>query len=324
MLTLSSMSKKQLTIVLHGQNTDYLFNPRAPKSQLRKVSKFSRVFKGESSDGHPVLIKMLPSDLSKNPAEVEHFRNEINWYGLHPRILAPFEYIFQDDRHFLIAEYVRSIDLSFYLRYVRAFKKTRIKLAINCGLQLLDALEVIHNLGYLHSDIKPANVLLLTKRLRFPDLKQAQFQLIDFGMAHPCGEVPLAGNERTRRPFVLVYSPPERVLGFNELVGYHSDLYHVALLIYEMITKEPPYASRLSVMIMNLQTSFPLPERKVIPQALMDILLKAASKYHFKKPPNHYSKQEVRQRLQQGIANRYQTVQEFRTALLEFKNSFFS
>jgi serine/threonine-protein kinase len=318
------MSKKQYTLVLHGQNADYRFNPRSAKSQLRKVSRFSRVFKGESSDGAPVVIKMLPSDLSKNPAEVERFRNEINWYGLHPHILAPFEYICQDNRHFLIAEYVRSINLGFYLRYVQAFKKTRIKLAVDCGLQLLDALEAVHNLGYLHADIKPANVLLLTRHLRFPNLSHAQFQLIDFGMTHRCGELPFNGNERTRRPFVLVYSPPERVLGFYDLVGYHSDLYHVALLIYEMITKEPPYASRLSVMVMNLQTSFPLPERKVIPKALMDILLKAASKYHFKKPPNHYSKTEVYQKLQQGIAERYQTVQEFREALLGFKNSWFT
>jgi serine/threonine-protein kinase len=321
---LPAMSKKQHTIVLHGQNADYRFNPRSSKSQLRKVSKFSRVYKGESSDGKPVVIKMLPSDLSKNAATVQQFRNEINWYGLHPNLLAPFEYIFQDGRHFLIADYVRSIDLGFYLRYVRTFKKTRIKLAITCGLQLLDALEAIHNLGYLHGDIKPANVLLQTRRMRFINLKQPHFQLIDFGMVHKCGELSQTLNERTRRPFVLVYSPPENVLGFDDLVGYHSDLYHVALLIYEMITKEPPYASRLSVMIMNLQTSFPLPERKVIPKPLMDVLSKAASKHHFKKPPNHYPKKEVYQKLSDAIANRYHTVHEFRQALLDFRNSYFT
>lgn len=318
------MVKPSQIIVLHGQNEDYLFDPLASKSQIRKVSKFSRVYKGESSDGKPVLVKMLPSDISKNPVEVERFKKEINWYGLHPNLLAPFEYIYQDGRHFLISEYVKNIDLGYYIRYVLALKRKRIRLALACGLQLLDALEVLHNNGYLHSDIKPANVLMLTQRIRFPDFKNAQFQLIDFGMVRQCGETPPESSERTRRPFVLVYSPPEQVLGFHELVGFHSDLYNVALLIYEMITKEPPYESRLSVMIMNLQTSFPLPERKVIPPELMQILLKAASKYHFKKPPNHYSRSEVYHRLKLGIEQRYQTVQEFRQALEAFQFSYFN
>ncbi len=311
-------------IVLHGINDDYIFFPNASRSHLRKVSKFSRVFKGVSSEGKSVVIKMLPSEMAKDPGEVEHFKSEIDWYGVHPNLLAPFEYVYQDERHYLISEFVQNLELGYYIRYRWVLKKKRIRLALECGFQLLDAVEAMHQKGYIHADIKPANVLFLCNKAGILHYKNPQFQLIDFGMVRKAGEAPPQTTVRSKRPFVLVYSPPEQVLGFHELTGFHSDLYNIALLIYEMIIKEPAYESNISVKLMNLQTSFPLKVKKVIPPELMQILLKAASKYHFKKPPNHYTRDEVYHRLLLGIEQRYKSADEFRQALLDFRIRYFS
>ena len=102
------MKKASKKIILNGVNEDYIFYPHSSKSYLRKVSKFSRVFKGESSEGKAVIVKLLPSEMAKNQLDVENFKRELDWYGVHPNLLAPFEYIFQDDRHYLISEYVQS------------------------------------------------------------------------------------------------------------------------------------------------------------------------------------------------------------------------
>lgn len=314
---------KNKVIVLHGENEDYLFKPHVANARFREVSKFSRVYKGESSEGRAVVVKMLPSELAKKQEEVEHFKQEINWYGIHQNLLAPHEYIYQDDRHFLISDYLNAVDLSYYFRYIRVPKRMRIRVAIECGLQLLDAVEALHTLGVIHADIKPANVLMEVIGKRRPNFKDLQFQLIDFGMVRKAGKTPSLTPSRTKRPFVLVYSPPEQVLGFHELTGFHSDLHNIALLMYELITKESAYQSNISVKLMNLQTSYPLQVKKVIPPALMTILQKAASKYHFKKPPNHYSRSEVYHRLALGIEQRYQNVEELRTALIAFKKSYF-
>lgn len=313
------IKRKDKVIVLHGETGDYIFMPHLHNASFRKVSKFSRVYKGESSEGRPVVIKMLPSELAKKPEEVLHFKQEINWYGIHHHLLAPYEYIFQDERHFLISDYLNAIDLSYYFRYIRVPRRMRIRIAITCGLQLLDAVEAMHNMGMIHADIKPANVLMETLGIRRPNFRNPQFQLIDFGMAREAGKTPMLTPSRNKRPFVLVYSPPEQVLGFHELTGFHSDLHNIALMMYELITKEPAYESNISVKLMNLQTSFPLQVKKVIPPDLMAILQKATSKYHFKKPPNHYSRSEVYHRLASAIEQRYQTADEFRQALLACK-----
>lgn len=318
------MGKRSKKIILNGQTGDYIFYPFSSRSHLRKVSKFSKVFKGESSDGKHVVIKMLPNEMAKNQFDIDRFKNEINWYGVHPNLLAPFEYIYQDEHHYLIIEYLKNIDLGYYIRYKRLFLKSRIRLALECGFQLLDAVESIHKQGYIHTDIKPANVLFLANRAGIPNYKNPQFQLIDFGMVRKAGEEPLQVHGHSKRQFALIYSPPEQVFGFHNLISYHSDLYNIAFLIYEMIIKEPAYESNISVKLMNLQTSFPLTVKKIIPSELMNILLKAASKHHFKKPPTHYSRTEVYNRLSVGIEQRYKSTDEFRQALLKFQNNYFN
>lgn len=318
-----SNNNKHKTIVLTGNWSEYSFKPLIPKSRLRKISKFSRVYIGSSAEGKPVVIKVLPDDMAKDPFMIESFKNEINWFGLHPNLLAPYEYIIHENRHFLISDYIQAIDLGYYCRRKRALKKRRIRMALECGLQLLDAVECIHNKGMIHSDIKPANVMLLTTKRKRPDYKNPTFQLIDFGLVHQAGVAPHITNKKNQRPFVLVYSPPEQVLGFHELVSYHSDLYNIALLMFELIAKEPAYESNISLKLMNLQTSFPLPHNKSIPNELMNILHKAASKYHFKKPPNHYKHEAIYHRLKLGIEQRYQTANEFREALLNFKRNYY-
>lgn len=60
-------------------------------------------------------------------------------------------------------------------------KRFSIKSAIQIGIQLCDRLEVLHNHGYLHADLKPDNVLIAsTNRLR---VESSQMILIDFGIA---------------------------------------------------------------------------------------------------------------------------------------------
>ncbi len=314
-----ALIKKPNIVVLHGQAEDYLFSPHARKARLRKTAKFSQVYKGTSSEGKAIVVKTLSDELAKDPIEVALFRGECNWYNVHPNLLAPFEYILQDGRHYLIAEYLPGITVSTFVKKRVRYKNTRIQLAIQCGLQLLDAVEAMHQRGKIHSDIKPANVMLCADEKGHVSYKHPRVRLLDFGLSRLASTPPIQNPNRPKRPFVLIYSPPEQVMGFHDLCTYASDLHNIALLLYEIMVKEPVFTSKLSVNIMLLQSSYPLPAKKVIPQEFMRILQKAAHKHHFKRPPNHYKKSEVHRHVKEALAERYPTADAFRQDLLAFK-----
>ena len=71
-----SAAKKHKTIVLQGEWSEYTFKPLLPSSHLRKISKFSRVYRGTSAEGKHVVIKVLPDDtadtLAKRVLAQEH------------------------------------------------------------------------------------------------------------------------------------------------------------------------------------------------------------------------------------------------------------
>jgi len=98
--------------------------------------------------------------------------------------------------------------------------------------KLADALQAVHEVGLLHRDIKPDNVLLR------PD---GDPLLTDFGLALH------AADERLTRTGAFVgtpgYLPPEQAAGDRERVGVPSDVYALGAVLYACLTGEPPHGS---------------------------------------------------------------------------------
>jgi len=155
---------------------------------------------------------------------------EIYDYGVH----AGFEY--------LAMEYLPRGDLK--ARIQRGVSERE---ALHLVTQIAAALEVVHEAGLVHRDLKPPNVMLR---------ENGAVALIDFGLART-----LDGNSVSTQTGVLLGSPyymsPEQSLG--EPLDARSDFYSLGVICYEMLTGHKPYTGNTAMDVLQQHVSAPLP-----------------------------------------------------------------
>jgi eukaryotic-like serine/threonine-protein kinase len=123
--------------------------------------------------------------------------------------------------------------------------------------QLLGALAATHELGIVHRDVKPANLLIRRDGLA---------KLTDFGIARLPADAAKSGGGM--QPGTGAYMSPEQVIG-NAIDG-RSDLYAAAIMLYEMLAGHTPFEApgrnELTVRAAQLDES-PAPISSMVPQA---------------------------------------------------------
>src|SRR6266567_4672337 len=120
-----------------------------------------------------VAIKILPTHLSDNPEAKQRFEREARSISSlnHPNICVLHDVGSQDGTSYLVMEYVQGETLESRLQK----GPLPLKQALECGVQICDALEKAHRAGIVHRDLKPGNIMLTP----------AGAKLLDFGLAKP-------------------------------------------------------------------------------------------------------------------------------------------
>jgi eukaryotic-like serine/threonine-protein kinase len=120
-----------------------------------------------------VAIKILPSHLSDNPEAKQRFEREARAISSlnHPHICTLHDVGSQDGTSYLVMEQVEGETLDARLQK----GPLPLKQALECGIQICDALEKAHRAGIVHRDLKPGNVMLTSSGAK----------LLDFGLAKP-------------------------------------------------------------------------------------------------------------------------------------------
>jgi serine/threonine protein kinase len=186
----------------------------------------------------------------------------------------------EDGRPFIVMEFVDGQNLREAVRSQGAFSLRR---SVRIARQVASALAAAHELGIVHRDIKPDNILLAGAG----DAETAK--VLDFGIAKmkesALGD---SGALSTRTGMVVgtpQYISPEQAMGRrgSDLDG-RADLYSLGVVLYEMVTGRLPFESdtAMGLILHHLQTPPPSP-REVrpdlgIPDPLIAILLRALQK----------------------------------------------
>lgn len=106
--------------------------------------------------------------------------------------------------------------------------------ALPLALQLSEALQAVHQAGYSHRDLNPANIVW--------NREHAALRLIDFGLAGRNMEQPeeltLAGSLQGTLPYLA----PEQSGRVGRPVDYRSDFYSLGATLYQLFCGQPPFA----------------------------------------------------------------------------------
>jgi hypothetical protein len=177
-----------------------------------------------------VAIKVLRPDVGQAGSGVERLRDEARAASCigSPYIcdVTDFGQI-PDGRMFFVMEYLDGPSLGRVLRSGGALSVAR---ALPILRQITKGLQAAHEKGIVHLDLKPDNVVLLTRGRRADLVK-----LVDFGVARLLGDVKsdeqVAGTPE--------YMAPERFLG--AAYDHRADIYALGVLAYETLTGEVPF-----------------------------------------------------------------------------------
>jgi tRNA A-37 threonylcarbamoyl transferase component Bud32 len=145
------------------------------------------------------------------------------------------------------------------------------------GLQLCDALQVVHRAGVVHRDVKPANIIVLRDAAGDERIK-----LLDFGIAKVQDAEP--DDKLTEAGVVLgtpAYMAPERLLGRGD-DDARTDVYSVGATLFECLSGVMPYEGTYPEIVLRVATATPTtPLRSVapdVPEALAAVVDRALCK----------------------------------------------
>jgi serine/threonine-protein kinase len=216
-----------------------------------------------------VAIKVLRPDFGKDDTFRERFRQEARAAAniSHPNIVTVHDFGLDNDRLFIVMEYVPGTDLKTMLRQHSPFSLDE---AIPLILQACAGLGYAHRSGIVHCDVKPHNMLVTP---------EGQLKVTDFGIARA-----LAGIHPDEKSDVVWGSPqyfsPEQASGAAPSPA--SDVYSLGVVLYEMLTGRLPLNADTATELARMHRDEPpVPPRKInpnLPASLERILLKVLSK----------------------------------------------
>lgn len=218
----------------------------------------------------PVAIKVLTKDLDDEEYQESLLRfkreGEVLRRLEHPNIVDVLDTVEEDNRQYIVMEYVAGGSLAQVLKQVDRLPIERV---VNIALELADALARAHHLDVIHRDIKPGNVLLTEKD---------EPRLTDFGIAHIAGsarmteEGHVVGTVSYISPEILRAQPPSP----------RSDIWAFGVMLFEMLTKQRPFDRQHPMATMQAILTQRPPDitdmREDIPDALIDLIYRMLEK----------------------------------------------
>jgi serine/threonine protein kinase len=220
--------------------------------------------------GREVALKTIEPEVFRDPefgsVYRTQFKNEASLAGKlrHPHIVAILDAVVAEDSGHIAMEYVKGGDLS---KHVKADKLLPVADVLQIAFKCCGALEYAAKEGVVHRDIKPANLMIS---------EGTDVKISDFGAAY-LRKSQAVQSAAMGSPY---YMSPEQVT--DREVGFHSDMYSLGVVLYELLTGKKPYtADTLEALSLKIRGEDPLAPSKAragLPKSLDAIVARAMAK----------------------------------------------
>lgn len=177
----------------------------------------------------PVAVKVLREVLSRDTGSVRRLVEEAkaSIRLAHPNIVRVDDYHDAGTVKFLAMEYIEGETLADRLARERKLAEEESR---RIAIEVCRGLEHAHTNKVIHRDLKPGNIMLV---------KDGAVKIADFGIARIARDS-VSRLTSQQDSGTLLYMSPEQLLGRTSAA---SDMYSLGIVLYEMLSGEPPFQS---------------------------------------------------------------------------------
>ena len=212
-----------------------------------------------------LILKFLNPNVSQDEEMMKRFVHELRYSRkiTHRNVIRIYDFLFIRGNYAISMEYFPSHTLGNEI----ADKPLPMQRAVRYATDVATGMAVAHQQGIIHRDLKPANVLINDEGL---------VKIVDFGVAAAQHQ---GDTQLTKTGYVIgspKYMAPEQILG--KKVDERADIYSLGIILYEMLTGEPPYhrGDHMAVMYQHVQGNAkpPMDINPKIPPGLSEIVMR--------------------------------------------------
>jgi serine/threonine-protein kinase len=224
--------------------------------------------------GEAVALKVLRPELGDlDPNLLERFRQELRLARriTHRNVVRTYDLGEVDGIYYISMELVRGATVA---ALIREAGRLAVPATLTIGKQVCRALEVAHEEGIVHRDIKPQNLLVDPSGF---------LKVMDFGIARLAERSAGGGHTLTAAGVVVgtpQYMAPEQL--FGEPVDGRADIYATGAVLFECLTGRPVFeAPSLVALLGRHLNDTPVDPRTInpeIPEALGRTILRALAR----------------------------------------------